>query len=343
LPRPKSTGRLGGIPTLAATGFARLWPNTPAQGDPRVDLDTNTREKIDSLIQSSDVMLFMKGNREAPQCGFSATVVGILDSLVPEYNTADVLQDAEIRNGIKSYSSWPTIPQLYVKGEFVGGCDIIQELFGSGELHEKLGVDFSETEAPELSISPAAVEELAKALDGGATGQVLHLAIDARFQNGLSLGPAGPGDISVQAGGLELFMDRVTAGRANGLTIDVADTPEGRGFAINNPNAPEVNQLTVQDLKAAMDRGDAFELFDVRTPEERAQASINGSHLLGQEEAKRIEGLPKNTMLVFHCHHGGRSQQASEHYAAQGFTNVHNVVGGIHAWSEEVDSSVPQY
>ena len=81
----------------------------------------------------------------------------------------------------------------------------------------------------------------------------------------------------------------------------------------------------------------------MRTPEERAQASIPGSLLLGQDEAQRIESLPKDTMLVFHCHHGGRSQQAAESFASRGFTNVHNVVGGIQAWSEEVDSGVPQY
>ena len=308
-----------------------------------MDLDTTTRERIDSLIQANDVLLIMKGNRGAPQCGFSAKVVSILDTLVPDYGTADVLQDPELRDGIKIYSSWPTIPQLYVKGEFIGGCDIIQELFGSGELQEKIGVDAVETVAPEINVSPAAAEELRRALEGADEGQRLHLSVDARFQNSLSLGPEAPGEIAVQAGGLEIFLDRISAGRANGLTIDVADTPQGRGFAIDNPNAPQVKHLTVAELKAAMDRGDPLELLDVRTPEERAQASIPGSHLLGPDETSRIEALPKDSMLVFHCHHGGRSQQAAEHFAASGFTNVHNVVGGIHAWSEEIDSSVPQY
>ncbi len=308
-----------------------------------MDLDPNTREKIDALIQSNDVMLIMKGNREGPQCGFSATVVRILDTLVPDYGTADVLQDSALRDGIKIYSSWPTIPQLYVKGEFVGGCDIIQELFGSGELQQTLGVEVPESAMPEIQVTPPAAEELARALESGAPGQVLHLAVDARFQNGLSLGPEAPGDLAVEAGGLKLYMDRVTAGRANGVTIDIADTAQGRGFAIDNPNAPQVTQMTVCELKAAMDDGAAFELFDVRTPEERAQASIPGSLLLGQDETQRVESLPKDTMLVFHCHHGGRSQQAAESFASRGFTNVHNVVGGIQAWSEEVDSGVPQY
>ena len=80
----------------------------------------------------------MKGNRQMPQCGFSAQVVQILDSLVPDYDTVDVLSDPEVRQGIKEYSSWPTVPQLYVRGEFVGGCDIVTEMYQSGELHNAL-------------------------------------------------------------------------------------------------------------------------------------------------------------------------------------------------------------
>ena len=103
-----------------------------------MSLDESTRAQIDSLVQSNDVVLFMKGNPAAPQCGFSATVIGILDTLTPEYATADVLSDPTLRDGIKTYSSWPTIPQLYVKGEFIGGCDIVQDLCASGEPRERL-------------------------------------------------------------------------------------------------------------------------------------------------------------------------------------------------------------
>lgn len=101
-------------------------------------MDESTRERIDGLVKGHPVTLFMKGNRRAPQCGFSATVVQILDSLLPDYQTVDVLQDPAIREGIKEYSSWPTIPQLYIAGEFQGGCDIVIELYESGELQEKL-------------------------------------------------------------------------------------------------------------------------------------------------------------------------------------------------------------
>jgi monothiol glutaredoxin len=100
--------------------------------------DDATHKRIQSLIDSDKVVLFMKGSRRMPQCGFSAQVVQILDTLVPDYTTVDVLQDPEVRQGIKDFSSWPTIPQLYVAGEFVGGCDIVTELYRSGELREQL-------------------------------------------------------------------------------------------------------------------------------------------------------------------------------------------------------------
>jgi monothiol glutaredoxin len=106
-----------------------------------MQLNDEARKRIEEIIGSDDVVLFMKGDRRMPQCGFSATVVQILDHLIPEYATVDVLRDPEIREGIKLYTQWPTIPQLYVKGEFVGGCDIVREMFQTGELQKTLGVE----------------------------------------------------------------------------------------------------------------------------------------------------------------------------------------------------------
>ncbi len=92
------------------------------------------KNKIEEDIKANKILLFMKGNKMAPQCGFSAQVVHILNNVGVEYETRDVLQDEELRQGIKDYTNWPTIPQLYVNQEFVGGCDIITEMFQSGEL-----------------------------------------------------------------------------------------------------------------------------------------------------------------------------------------------------------------
>ena len=94
--------------------------------------------KIKNLIESNDVCLFMKGTPEVPQCGFSLAVSNVLKHLNVKFNGVNVLEDSEIREGIKIYSDWPTIPQLYIKGEFIGGCDIVKEMFEKKELQAKL-------------------------------------------------------------------------------------------------------------------------------------------------------------------------------------------------------------
>lgn len=99
---------------------------------------TDANTFIDSTIKTHDVVLFMKGTPEQPRCGFSSLVVQVLDHLGVEYVGVDVLQDDELREGIKVYSDWPTIPQLYVKGEFIGGADIVREMFQNGELKQAL-------------------------------------------------------------------------------------------------------------------------------------------------------------------------------------------------------------
>ena len=109
-------------------------------------LEPTITERIQSEINSQDVVLFMKGTPVFPQCGFSAAVVGVLSHLGVQFRGVNVLEDNDIREGIKTFSDWPTIPQLYVKGEFMGGCDIIKEMYETGELMEMFnthGVDVS--------------------------------------------------------------------------------------------------------------------------------------------------------------------------------------------------------
>ena len=101
-------------------------------------MDQQVKEQIENSINNSDVCLFMKGSPEAPQCGFSMAVSNILKIMEVKYQSVDVLKDQKIREGIKVYSEWPTIPQLYIKKEFVGGCDIIKEMFENGELKKLL-------------------------------------------------------------------------------------------------------------------------------------------------------------------------------------------------------------
>lgn len=307
-------------------------------------LNEETRERIESLIAGNDVVLFMKGNRLMPQCGFSAKVIQILDRVVPDYHTVDVLEDPEIRNGIKEYSQWPTIPQLYLKGEFIGGSDIIAELYSSGELHEKLGVAKPPpAKTPTISVTDAAARHIREYMERNPGGD-LHLSVDARNQPSLGLGPREPHEIEAKSNGLSVFMDALTAARADGLSIDVVETPTGVRFKIDGPSQEKsVKQLDAKELKKMIDGGETFELFDVRTPEERAIAKIERARHLDQQAQSYIESLPKDTRLVFHCHHGGRSQSAAEHFRGLGFENVYNLTGGIDAWATNVDPSVPRY
>ena len=103
-------------------------------------MENHTKTKIQNLIEGSPIMVFMKGTKLMPQCGFSNNVVQILNSLGMSFETFDVLSDMEIREGIKEYSNWPTIPQVYLKGEFMGGSDILISMYNSGELKEKLEI-----------------------------------------------------------------------------------------------------------------------------------------------------------------------------------------------------------
>src|SRR5687767_13465890 len=107
---------------------------------------TDTSARIDELVRANDIVLFMKGTALFPQCGFSSRAVAILDHLGVTFETVDVLQDQEIRVGIKEYSDWPTVPQLYVKGEFVGGSDIMMEMFESGELQQLVNAEAPKAE-----------------------------------------------------------------------------------------------------------------------------------------------------------------------------------------------------
>jgi monothiol glutaredoxin len=305
-------------------------------------LSPETQERIETLVRSDRVVLFMKGNRRSPQCGFSAQVVQILDRLLPDYATVDVLSDPAVREGIKTYSSWPTIPQLYVGGEFLGGCDIVKELFQTGEIFGALGLDAPTGAAPTVHVTDAAAAELRR-LAAEAGGRTLHLVVDAHHQPGLFFGPEEDGELTVVSNGVTIALDRLSAVRAEGATIDARQTPDGPAFQVDLQGAARVRQLEPREVKTLLDRGEKFAFVDVRTAEEHATAHIPGTRLLDDALRAELEALDRDAPIVFHCHHGGRSQRAAEHFLALGFRNVANLAGGIDAWSQQVDPSVPRY
>ncbi len=308
-------------------------------------LTPELKSRLSDLVTSRPVVLFMKGNRDQPQCGFSARLIEILDRLLPEYGTVVVLSDPEGREGLKAFSEWPTIPQLYVRGEFQGGCDIVTEMYQSGELHQVLGIERPAAAAPPaITVSEAAARYL-----GGATAGrpgALMLSVDASYRPSVFLGTPTGSEIPVVSGSLELLCDRDSAPRAEGARIElVADGAGAERLHVALPGDPAaaVVQMGPAELQALRVSGLEHRLIDVRTAAERGRAAIDGAELLDETLEGELVSLPRNTVLVFHCHTGRRSQRWAERFARLGFVNVHNLRGGIDAWSAEVDPAVPRY
>ena len=300
------------------------------------------RQRIEALLASHRVVLFMKGTRHAPSCGFSAATSGVLNDLLDDYASVDVLADEGIRQGIKEYGNWPTIPQLYVDGELVGGADIVQGMAASGELHKLLGVAEPDRTPPEITISDEAAAQIRAAL-ADAEGMGLFLAIDARYQPQFQLREITGSEIRAVAGGIDVLFDPASAQRARGARIEWVATAQGEGLSINLPAAPPaVHSIDVHALKGLLDAG-RITLVDVRPAEDRARAPFPGAHVLDSESHDRLVGLPKDTPLAFLCHHGQSSRRAAEHFRERGFRVLHNVEGGIDAWSRQIDPSIPLY
>jgi monothiol glutaredoxin len=307
-----------------------------------MSLDPTTRTRIETMLKDHPVVLFMKGDRQQPMCGFSAAATNTLNELLPDYHTVNVLEDPEIREGIKAYGEWPTIPQLYVGGELVGGSDIIRQLYTSGELHQLFGVSAPDRTPPAITITDAAAEAIRQGT-ANAQGVALHLEIGPDHSAGFQLAPAGEHDIVAHANGLEVHFDPASAQRAKGIVIDWVSTVQGEGLSLKFPGAQEIKSLSVQELKARLATGN-ITLIDVRPAQARALAApLPQARVLEDEGYESLAALPKDTPLAFICHHGVSSRGMAERFAAHGFSDVSNVEGGMDAWSREVDSSVPRY
>jgi monothiol glutaredoxin len=305
-------------------------------------INDNVKSKIENYVLNNRVVLFMKGTRQQPMCGFSAKTVAALDSVVPDYLSVNVLEDTDIREGIKVYGNWPTIPQLYIDGELVGGCDIVLNMLNSGELHRSLGLEEPDRTAPEITVTQTAAEKILEAMEGHE-GIALHFNVDASWDGQFNLAPPQGQEIVSESNGIKVLMDIATAQRARGAVIDWVSTVQGEGLSINLPQAPApVRLMTVVELAPKLAAGEVT-LVDVRGAQDRSRAAIDGALALEQETLEKLEKLPRDTELAFVCHHGNSSMAVAEHFRQLGFTNVSNVTGGIHAWSMEIDPSVPTY
>ena len=309
-----------------------------------MDLSPELRARIDDLVRTDRVVLFMKGLRFSPGCGFSAQVVEILGRHLTSFSAVNVLSDPALRDGVKVYSEWPTFPQLYVDGELVGGCDIVRQLDDEGELAKILGVTpGTRARTPTVTVTDAAAEVFAQALEEAGEGDALRLTVPADFRHDLVIEPVRDDDLVIDGGPIKLHLDPDSATRVDGTRIDYVTEPQP-GFRIDNPQAPpRVVPMAPAELKARLEASEPGRLIDVRTEGERATARIEGSDLLEHEVMQELQRLPRDTPLVFYCHHGMRSQQAAQHFLEHGFKTVYNLTGGIDRWSREVDPSVPRY
>jgi monothiol glutaredoxin len=309
-----------------------------------MSLDPALRSRIESLLHSNRVVLFMKGQPNMPQCGFSAKAVGALSALDIDYAHVNVLADQEIREGIKAYGDWPTIPQLYIDGELVGGSDIIEQMSNSGELASLLGVAAPDRSPPAITVTPAAAEMLSNAAADAGPGGALSLSINAQFQPNFQLAQFDANAIAAESNGVRIQFDLASARRADGITIDWVDDIRGKGLAIDNPNAPKpVQTLSPAEADVRVAAGEVL-LVDVRPAEERAIAAVKLPFKTFDGNGRaELEALPKDTAIAFLCRSGGRSQQAAEEFRALGFSNVYNVVGGTNAWADEMDSGLAKY
>ncbi len=303
----------------------RKGPNT-------MTLDPAVRETIESQVASHRVVLYMKGTPKMPQCGFSAKTAGILDQLLAgDYASYNVLEDESIREGIKVFGDWPTIPQLYVEGELVGGCDIIGEMFNTGELHEMFGLEKPDRTPPEITITDKAVEKIREFLEA-YPGNHLHFAIDAGWDAQFQVGPKQGGEIEAESNGITVLMDLASAQRAKGATVDWVETVQGEGLKLDLPGAPApVQQMKPAELQQRMNSGERILVIDTRSEADRAEKPLEFAQPLDAELMAQLKDGDPNQPLVFVCNVGQASMQYAEHYRKQGYTQVYNLEGGAEA------------
>lgn len=293
-------------------------------------LDPSLHDRIHQMVTENRVMLFMKGTPKMPQCGFSAQTAGALDTLLEGgYAAFNVLEDQEVREGIKEYGNWPTIPQLYVDGELVGGCDIIMEMFNAGELHDLFGLEAPDRTPPEIEISDRAAEKIREFLTA-YPGQHLHFKIGSDWDAQFNLGPKSGTEIESSAAGLTVLMDLASAQRARGAKIDWVETVQGEGLKLDLPGAPPpVQQMSASELRQRLETDQAMVVIDVRSELDRQNMPLRFARALDADLMAELKDADREMPLVVLCNKGLSSQEVAEHYRKQGFKQVYNLSGGV--------------
>jgi monothiol glutaredoxin len=286
------------------------------------------RLKLKAMVDSHENVLFMKGNRQQPQCGFSSKVVGILEELEIDYQTYNVFSDPDIRSGMKDFSQWPTFPQLYINQEFVGGCDVVTDMMQSGELAAAFGVILEDISPPTINCSSNILALFKESIATHGGGILLDITKD--FQYDIAIGPKQGNQLEVIVDGVSFFVSRGTAKRADGISLDFKDGDNG-GVLIENPNEPKFEVIAVENLLQWVDQTPNAKVYQIGASEEE---KLPFATLLSASAHEEIQKMDKNHPIAFMCRMGIRSEQASRSLAFEGYTNVHNVQGGLNAWQQ---------
>ena len=310
-----------------------------------MELNQPLQSRIESLVESDRVVLFMKGTRMQPMCGFSAATIGILDSLVPEYTTFNVLEDQGIREGVKAFSDWPTIPQLYIDKEFVGGlrhreADVQQRRAARDARRGGAGPDPARDRRERRRRRHHRQRAPGQS---GQRGAPLHRrTLAALVQPRPDGGTRGPGGVERGSRCCSTWRRRRRRRGCPSTSKRRCRAPRSRStIPTHRPPWAECRRPSLPPRGAK--RPPLPPSWTYAPPTSGRGRSSMGSIPLDEEGMKIVAALAKDTKLVFYCHTGVRSRSAAEHFRTEGFTDVHNLEGGIDAWSREVDASVPRY
>jgi len=303
------------------------------------------RQRIEPLLCANRLVLFMNGTPDAPERFFSHKICHVLDGLGLEYACFDVSSDSKLREDIKAYGGLHTIPQLYLDGELVGGSDVVERMAGTGELHAALGLAAPDRTPPTVHLTQSAARFLRDVISSKGGSTVVDIAVDAQFRSELRFQPRREDAVVTEVEGVLLQFDLASARRAGGLSIDWKDIERGPSLLISHPKAPTprpVRWISPADADTRV-RAGMLTIIDVRSREERALARLSVPFLYLDDGTHEIRNLSPDVPLAILCHRGDRSWYAAEHFVQLGHHDVYAVEGGIDAWAERVDVSIPRY
>lgn len=312
---------------------------------PQPNLSPSIRQRIDALRASHRLVLLMSGTPATSHCGVSLRLCALLDDIGLDYAPVDVASDLQPGRGGKREGEWLAIAQLYLDGEFIASGDLIEQRANAGELHAALGLPAPDRRPPEVTLSPAAAQFLRAVIANSEDGTVAEIEVDAQWASCLLLVPRRKGMIHTQVHGVPLQFGLMSARRSDGLAIDWHDVERGPSWTMRFPWSPVIEPVRpISPAQAdAGARDGRLIIVDIRPPQERALARLDLPFLSLDESSHEIRNLAPAVPLAVLCHHGDRSIHAAAHLHQLGHRNLYYIEGGIEAWANLVDTSIPHY